>query len=124
MRQPIHRRAILRGMGQGAGLTVALPFLEAMLPSRYTGTAAAATSGGAALPGQAGMIRFVLLYPPNGIHTPAWYPKTEGANWESTPSLAPLERHRKDILVMGGLAVPTALLDQAGDHAKALSCYM
>src|SRR5690606_745571 len=71
--------------------------------------------------------RLMLLYYPNGVHTANWYPTdtgTDGTDYVMSSTLESLERHRKDILLMGGLSVPLAKMDQAGDHAKAASCYM
>ncbi len=123
MRDPINRRAMLRAIGVGGGaIAIGLPFLEAMLPGSYSGQAAAATVG--AKPVKGAINRFVMLYTPNGINKATWYPKTEGANWESTQGLKGLEAHRKDFTLIGGLAVPMALMDRGGDHAKAMGCYL
>jgi hypothetical protein len=122
MRQPIHRRAFLRGTGAGAAVTIGLPFLEAMLPRSYSGQAAAATAG--ANPVKGAVNRFVLLYTPNGVNRATWNPKTEGATYETTQALKALEPHRKDFTLIGGLAVPMALMDRGGDHAKAMGCYL
>ena len=73
--RPISRRAVLRGIGKGVGISVALPLLEAMLPRRILGQVAAAAEGAAPLAGAAPINRLLLLYLPNGIHTPFWYPK-------------------------------------------------
>ena len=40
------------------------------------------------------------------------------------PGLKPLERHRRISCCSAASNVPLAKLDQAGDHAKALSCYL
>jgi hypothetical protein len=69
------------------------------------------------------MNRMLLLYIPNGVHRDFWYPKTVGADYEMSPSLMPLEKYRKDMLILGGLNVMTAKLDSVGDHAKAMACY-
>jgi len=132
MRKPLARRTFLRGFGQGAGVAVALPLLEAMIPTSLFGS----TEATAAAEAVKVKNRFILLYYPNGIHTPNWYPEmpedfvgtglapAETADWKLTPSLEPLERHKKDFLLVGGMAVPMARLDKAGDHAKAMGCYM
>ena len=51
-------------------------------------------------------------------------PQFMTSEYEMGPGMKPLERHRNDFLLLGGLDVPLAKLDQAGDHAKALSCYL
>ena len=122
--QPISRRAVLRGIGKGMGVSIALPFLEAMLPRAVFGQVAAAPADAAPLAGEAAINRLLLLYIPNGIHTPFWYPKTEGSDYEISQSLEPLEKFRDDFLLLGGLNVATARLDTVGDHAKAMACYL
>ena len=58
----ISRRAVLRG----AGVCVALPFLEAMQPRRARAQAAATS-------------RFIAFFAPNGTDPGSWHPKGEGA---------------------------------------------
>jgi len=118
--EPLSRRALIRGAGSAA---IALPLLDAMIPESIIGSAAAQEAQKKVMPSN----RLAILYYPNGIHTPAWYPK-EGEN-SANYSLAgtsaeALERHKKDMLFVGGLSVPMALYDAAGDHAKALGCYL
>jgi hypothetical protein len=121
LRHPISRRAALKGLG----VSVALPFLEAMLP-RVTRaqTAVAATDAAPLAEGAPALNRLLILYIPNGVHRPNWYPQTPGADYEMSPTLEPLERFQKDILLLGGLNVDKAKLDRAGDHAKAIGCYL
>jgi hypothetical protein len=38
--------------------------------------------------------------------------------------MEPLKRHQKDFSLLGNLAVPMAMYDAAGDHAKAIGCYL
>jgi len=95
-----------------------------MLPRSILGQVAAAVEEAAPLAGAAPINRLLLLYLPNGIHTPFWYPKSEGADYEITQSLQPLEKYREDFLLLGGLNVATARLDTVGDHAKAIACYL
>jgi len=117
---PLSRRALIRGAGSAA---IALPLLDAMIPESIIGSAAAQAAQKKVLPSN----RLAILYYPNGIHTPAWYPKTgdNSANYSLVGTSAEaLERHKKDMLFIGGLSVPMALYDAAGDHAKALGCYL
>jgi Protein of unknown function (DUF1552) len=81
------RRTLLKGVGA----TLALPFLEAMLP--------ATTLRAAAKP----VRRFQAFYTPNGMAMEYWTPKTEGANFEMTPVLEPLAPYRDQMLVFSGL---------------------
>ncbi|MEP6715882.1 MAG: DUF1552 domain-containing protein [Terriglobia bacterium] len=132
IRKALPRRAFLRGIGQGAGVTIGLPLLEAMIPGSLIGSPQAAAQAQQV----AARNRLLILYYPNGIHTPNWYPAAPATEVLSTlapaqytdyplsPALQPLERHLKDLLLIGGLSVPLAKLDKNGDHAKAMSCYL
>src|SRR5882724_5785594 len=109
MRHSLPRRAILRGIGKGAGIAIGLPLLEAMIPSRLIGS----TEATAEAEKVQARNRLLILYYPNGIHTPNWYPKSPAAevlnplapveykDYELSPALQPLERHRKDFLLIG-----------------------
>jgi hypothetical protein len=124
MHRPISRRAVLRGLGKGIGISIALPFLEAMLPRTVRGQVAAAAADGAPLVNAPAMNRMILLYLPNGVHVANWYPKTDGADYELSPALAPLEKFRNDFLLLGGLNVDTAnTYGRTGDHAQAMACF-
>ena len=79
------RRTVL----QGIGASLALPFLEAMIPS-------AKAAGRAAH-------RFMAFYVPNGMAMEYWTPKGEGADFELSPILEPLAPFRSQMLVFSGL---------------------
>src|SRR5678816_2338943 len=81
------RRTVLKGMGA----TLALPFLEAMLP--------ASTLRAAGKP----VRRFQAFYTPNGMAMEYWSPKTEGVNFEITPVLEPLAPYRDQMTVLSNL---------------------
>jgi hypothetical protein len=83
---PISRRTVLRG----AGVSLALPWLEAMLP--------AANSQKAALP-----VRMAFLYMPNGVNTKAWAPEGIGRDFKLSPTLQPLASLKNDIIVAQNL---------------------
>jgi hypothetical protein len=83
----LSRRAFL----QGAGATLALPFLESMIPAL---TAQAATNSGT---------RLAFIYLPHGAIMDRWTPKTEGRDFEFTPILKPIEAFREYITVVSGL---------------------
>src|SRR5688500_19743521 len=86
----IARRTFL----QGAGVTLALPLLESMVPA---GTALAQTAA-------APTPRFVGIFLPHGMSPGHWEPKAEGALPEKLPYiLEPLEKHRDRTVVMSGL---------------------
>jgi hypothetical protein len=84
-KRAIPRRTLLRG----AAATLALPFLDAMLPR-----ARAATK-----PVQ----RFQTFYVPNGMAMDYWTPKGEGAAFELSPILEPLAPFRNQMLVLSGI---------------------
>ena len=67
-KKSISRRTLLKGLGA----TVALPFLDAMVP------ALAAPGSSAAKPAT----RFGAVYVPNGVIPGKWFPTTEGAGFE------------------------------------------
>jgi hypothetical protein len=83
----ITRRHILRG----AGVALALPWMESL--------AKAGPAGEAAKP----PLRFACLYWSNGIKPANWWAKGEGANMEFGPSAAPLSAIKEDIVFIKGL---------------------
>ena len=94
----LHRRTFLRGIG----VSLALPWLECMTAS------AAATS--TEVPR-----RFCSMYFGFGVGLPKedsehsqwrWFPNGEGADFEFTKTLKPLESLREQLSVLGGLSHP------------------
>src|SRR5215470_2295009 len=83
----LSRRTVLRGMGTA----LALPFLDAMVPS-----AKAAASGKP-------VNRFLTFYVPNGMAMAYWSLKSEGTNYEFSPILEPLKPFRDQLLILSGL---------------------
>jgi hypothetical protein len=85
----LSRRTFLRG----AGVSVALPLLEAMLPAQtpLRNTAANVKS------------RFTAIFFPHGMAPGYWVPKTEGAGFEFTPIMMPLEPLREHTVILSGL---------------------
>ena len=83
------RRTVLRGLGA----TMALPFLEAMLP------AFSLRGRAAGKPAQ----RFQTFYVPNGMAMEYWLPKGEGSAFELSPILEPLAPYRNQMLVLSGI---------------------
>jgi hypothetical protein len=82
---PISRRTVLRG----AGVSLALPWLEAMMP---------AAQAKSALP-----VRMAFLYMPNGVNTSAWAPEGTGRDFKLSPTLEPLRDFKDDIIVAQNL---------------------
>jgi hypothetical protein len=88
------RRTVLKGIGA----TLALPLLESMIPARtlLARTAAAPTP------------RLGFIYVPHGAVMAQWTPATEGAGFEFTPILKPLEPFRERLNVVSGLGQKAA----------------
>jgi hypothetical protein len=82
------RRTLLRGMGA----TLALPFLEAMLPAFSRRVLAAQP-----------VHRFQTFYVPNGMAMDYWTPKGEGTAFELSPILEPLAPYKDQMLVLSGI---------------------
>ena len=85
----LHRRTFLKA----AGASLALPLLDAMVPA---GTVLAKT---AANP----KARLGFVYLPHGAIMDKWTPAQEGANFEFSPILKPLEPFRDYVDVVSGL---------------------
>jgi hypothetical protein len=81
-RTPLSRRTVLRG----AGVTLGLPWLEAMMP--------AATSSAPAMP-----VRMAFLYMPNGVNTTAWAPEGTGRDFKLSPTLEPLAAFKDQLII-------------------------
>lgn len=87
---PLSRRTFLRG----AGVALALPWLEAMRPAPLL----RAAEGAAPAP-----VRLAVLFMPNGVHPDRWTPEGEGRDFRLSPILEPLAPFREDILVLTNL---------------------
>ena len=108
----LSRRTFLRGSGSA----IALPYLDAMVPSLASASRLKSDSP----------TRLAFVYIPNGVIQEAWTPETDGPAFEFTRILKPLETHRNDLLVVSGLTHNNgrALGDGAGDHARAASSFL
>ena len=102
------RRTFLRGVGA----SLALPFLDAMAPAM------------AAVP--KGQPRFSAVYVGNGANMFDWTPSTQGANFDFSPILQPLETFRDRTLVFTGLDnyPATDQGDTGGQHPRAAPAFM
>ncbi|HXI27205.1 MAG TPA: DUF1552 domain-containing protein [Vicinamibacterales bacterium] len=87
--KPLPRRTLLRGLGA----TVALPFLDAMVPVFSLRGRAAAKP----------VHRFQTFYVPNGMAMEYWLPKGEGSAFALSPILEPLAAYRNQMLVLSGI---------------------
>jgi hypothetical protein len=112
----LSRRTFLRG----AGVTVALPFLESMVPAQTPLSKTAANPKS----------RLACIYIPHGATMDHWTPATEGAGFEFTEILKPLEPFREYVNVVSGLchpqAGPTDGEDSGGalDHNRAVAVFL
>jgi len=108
----ISRRAALKGLGTA----IALPMLDAMLPSFSFGAADAKMS----------IKRMAFLYVPNGKNMAEWTPKDLGSKFEFPYILEPLKPFKDQVLVLSGLACDKARPhgDGPGDHARAMAAYL
>ncbi len=86
----LSRRSLLRTALRGAGVTVALPFLDCFLND--SGTALAA---GGALP-----IRFGTWFWGCGMTAARWIPKTNGPGYEVTPELKDMAAFRDQVSIL------------------------
>jgi hypothetical protein len=102
------RRVLLRG----AGVALALPMLDAMLPSKASALVRPR--------------RFSVYYTPNGMVMDKFNPAQTGAGYQLSPTLKPLEAYRKNFTVITGLAhgQAEALGDGPGDHGRAAGTYL
>jgi hypothetical protein len=89
----LSRRTFLRG----AGVTIALPLLESMVPAQTPLSRTAATPKS----------RFGCIYIPHGATMDKWTPATEGTGFEFSETLKPLEPFRDQINVVSGLRHPS-----------------
>ena len=111
-KKALPRRTFLRG----AGATLALPLLDAMVP------ALSALSKTAANP----VRRLGFIYFPNGANMWKWASTGEGTGFELSPTLRPLAPFRDAVTVLSGLdnAPADAWGDGSGDHARSGAAWL
>jgi hypothetical protein len=65
-------------------------------------------------------LRTAFLFFPNGAIPAAWWPTGDGANFQWSRTLKPLEKHKEHVQILGGLDNKSAEpgVDGAGDHAR------
>jgi len=112
-RKHLPRRTFLRSVVGGA---IALPLLDSMIPAMTAATKTAANP----------KTRLGFMYVPHGAVMDKWTPATEGAGFEFTPILKPLEPFRNQLLVVTGLANKAAESqgDGGGDHARSAPSFL
>lgn len=111
LNKAIPRRTFLRG----TGAALALPLLDAMTP---------AFAQEAKRP-----IRMAFMQTPNGIFNlnNEWTPKTEGADFEMTTTLKPVEAFRDHLFIPSGLDQQQAAGhdgEVGGDHPRACTAWL
>jgi hypothetical protein len=107
----LSRRTFLRG----AGVTLALPLLESMVP------AATLLGQTAAKP----RTRFGAIYFPHGAIMPQWTPAAEGAGFELTPILQPLKPFYNQINIISDLRHANAYGSGAtANHNRSAAAYL
>jgi hypothetical protein len=107
----ISRRAVLRA----TGVCVGLPWLESLTRlSRGADESAAAPR------------RLAFLYVPNGVNVAQWQTNGNAADYQLSPTLAPLAPHRDELTVIHGLNHENATPgpDGGGDHSRATAVYL
>ena len=109
-RKALDRRTMLRGMGS----LMALPFLEAMMPSARAADIAARPK------------RLQVFYSPNGMMMKDFQPVAEGAGFALPSTLEPLAPHRHRIAVVSGLGHPSAAAmgDRPAGHGRSCPAFL
>jgi hypothetical protein len=108
-RKHLPRRTFLRG----AGVSLALPLLDAMIPALKAERLTAA----------APVRRLSFVFYTLGVNEDKWRPKGEGADYKMSEALMPLAPHRKKFLVLSGLSSDPDRT-KAGFHDRALTSFM
>jgi hypothetical protein len=121
--KPLPRRTVLKGLGA----SVALPFLEAMVPARATAAARAATPRSRMVAiemvhGSAGATAF-------GMQKNLWSPAEAGGSFDLSPGvLTPLEAYRQHLTIVSNTDVRNAEAFSApeigGDHFRSAAVFL
>lgn len=109
LRTPLARRTMLRGLGT----MVALPFMEAMMPSARAADIASRPK------------RLQIFYSPNGMMMERYRPAA-GPRLVLPPTLDPLAPHRARVTVITGLGHPSAaaLGDRPAGHGRSCPAFL
>jgi len=103
--KPLSRRTLLKGLGASLGL----PVLDAMLPCAAW-----------AVPEALAKTRMAFVYVPIGAIMQHWTPQRDGADYELSKTLMPLNEVKQDILVLSNFVHDKARPhgDGGGDHDR------
>jgi Protein of unknown function (DUF1552) len=107
----LSRRTFIRG----TGVTLALPFLESMLPAQ--------APAGTAVP----KTRLGFIFYPHGVTMDKWLPATIGSGFEFTPILKPLEPFREYLNIVSNTYAPMAYgadASAAANHARSSAVFL
>ncbi|MDW3648637.1 MAG: DUF1552 domain-containing protein [Bacteroidia bacterium] len=97
----LSRRHMLKGMGA----SIALPFLEAMIPQRLFSLSKSPK-------------RLAVLFAPNGVCPGKWAPEKEGKDFELSPILQPLKGFEDNLLVLQQLMNMKSVNSYDGHYTK------
>ena len=109
----LSRRTLLRG----AGVALALPLLESMIPA---GMRRAAAAG-------APRSRLACIYIPHGCIMNRWVPTAVGRGFEFQPILKSLEPFRDRLNIVSGLKLTSAYVGEssaAANHGRSSQCWI
>jgi hypothetical protein len=95
-------------------VSLALPFLDAMLPAQTPVRATAANP----------TPRFGFVYIPHGMIMEKFTPAGEGADFRLTGILEPLQEFKERLSIVSGLEAATAGDGSAGDHVRSASAFL
>jgi hypothetical protein len=108
-RKHLARRTFLRG----SGVAMALPLLESMLPAQT--------------PSSVPRSRLAFIFFPHGVTMDKWTPAAEGAGFEFTPILKPLEPFRDHLNIISNTYAPMAYgpdASAAANHSSSSAVFL
>lgn len=109
-KRAIPRRTFLRG----AGATVALPLLDAMVPALGAGSDR--------------LTRYSFIHVPHGASPGYWMPSGDGKQWELSPILQPLADFKDYLTVVSdtdhAMAGSLSPEESAGDHSRTAAVFL
>ncbi len=118
----LSRRTVLRG----AGVAMALPWLEAMAGGSRAMAGVGGLAGAGLRTAPSTPVRLAFVFAPNGVNYPAWAPSGVGRGYELSQTLRPLAGVRSHVNVITGLTLDKARAngDGPGDHARSSASFL